>query len=417
MGFLIAKRKFLTVLIIFAVFISGPIQGVSQGTSLEIEKAEVVKGEGVNLTVNIIRAADGLGRLDATIESSNPEILRLTSLTPEGISKEFLQIDVLEDERIKFKLVDLRKKINPGDKNIELLTLGVRGIESGKVNLSITEVKYTDEKGNLVEPDLQPTEITVVSSGTEDADKSTRDGKEEKEVKADKDVPEDKSQPPGQPEKDETEARQAAEAGKEDYRPVIEGAKLKLGKTGQTRLKVISLPNGLRMAQIWITNPGGIAFKGVNFLAPKYYQIVEKTDRLVSLRLVDFDDEIQPGTRELKVGDITMEALQPGETSLRVKKLKIWPDEGGEVTRRGDPVSIKVNLGPIGLSTNPPEDLDGDGLFEDINGDGKLSKEDAFILSFNLESKFIRESTSLFDFNWDGKVTFEDAVKLIREMQ
>jgi hypothetical protein len=56
-------------------------------------------------------------------------------------------------------------------------------------------------------------------------------------------------------------------------------------------------------------------------------------------------------------------------------------------------------------------------LYEDVNGDGELTRADAFALAFNLESKSVRESTSLFDFDWDGTVTFNDAVALIREIE
>jgi hypothetical protein len=97
--------------------------------------------------------------------------------------------------------------------------------------------------------------------------------------------------------------------------------------------------------------------------------------------------------------------------------LEIRTDSGEKIVRQGKKVPVTVTLGPIGRSTNPPRDLNGDGLYEDVDGDGELTRADAFVLAFNLESQSVRESTSLFDFDWDGTVTFNDAVALIREIE
>ncbi len=75
----------------------------------------------------------------------------------------------------------------------------------------------------------------------------------------------------------------------------------------------------------------------------------------------------------------------------------------------------KLNLQPVENSKNPPQDLDGDGFYEDINGDGKLTTEDPTLLGFNLDSSAVTENWRAFDFNNDGALDFKD-VRTLKEM-
>jgi len=59
-----------------------------------------------------------------------------------------------------------------------------------------------------------------------------------------------------------------------------------------------------------------------------------------------------------------------------------------------------------------PKDLNGDGLFEDVNGDGKLDFGDIVILFLNFERSEIRDYCQFYDFNGDGQVNFGDVIAL-----
>jgi len=69
-------------------------------------------------------------------------------------------------------------------------------------------------------------------------------------------------------------------------------------------------------------------------------------------------------------------------------------------------------LVPIGESAGPPRDLDSDGTYEDINGDGLLSLEDPVLLGFYIDSKGVQENAEAFDYNGDGVVDFNDVIIL-----
>jgi PKD repeat protein len=69
-------------------------------------------------------------------------------------------------------------------------------------------------------------------------------------------------------------------------------------------------------------------------------------------------------------------------------------------------------LSPIGDAKAPPQDLDKDGLYEDVNADGKLSLEDAALLGLNIDKAVVQENARAFDFDNDGDADFDDVVTL-----
>ena len=80
----------------------------------------------------------------------------------------------------------------------------------------------------------------------------------------------------------------------------------------------------------------------------------------------------------------------------------------------------ELHLGPIGESANLPRDLDSDGLYEDINGDGKLTLDDLYLFGFGIDSEAVQENSQAFDFNNDGIADFNDVVlfkSIVEEQQ
>lgn len=71
-------------------------------------------------------------------------------------------------------------------------------------------------------------------------------------------------------------------------------------------------------------------------------------------------------------------------------------------------------LAPICPSCEVPTNLDGDRLYEDVDGDGKLTEDDALILSFHIDVQVVQENAGAFDFNEDQQLTQEDAEELMK---
>ncbi|MGC9530378.1 MAG: hypothetical protein ACP5G2_07250 [Candidatus Bipolaricaulaceae bacterium] len=89
-------------------------------------------------------------------------------------------------------------------------------------------------------------------------------------------------------------------------------------------------------------------------------------------------------------------------------------DVGGEVLIGGQ---TRLQVSPLALAPLPgaagvPQDLDGDGFYEDVDGSGTLDSQDvlAFVQSFDLPR--VQASWRAFDFDNDGDVDWEDVFSL-----
>jgi len=61
---------------------------------------------------------------------------------------------------------------------------------------------------------------------------------------------------------------------------------------------------------------------------------------------------------------------------------------------------------------NPPTDPDNDGVFEDLNGNGRLDFNDVVVLFENLPDA----ETPFQDINENGRIDFDDIVELFKEI-
>jgi PKD repeat protein len=99
-----------------------------------------------------------------------------------------------------------------------------------------------------------------------------------------------------------------------------------------------------------------------------------------------------PGTYlVMAVVDIGAEALFAGRRSLRISPLA---------------------LEPLTETEKLPKDLDGDGFYEDINGDGVFDAVDVMTFLEFFDRPAIQQNWRAFDFNNDGVVDWDDVFQL-----
>jgi hypothetical protein len=117
--------------------------------------------------------------------------------------------------------------------------------------------------------------------------------------------------------------------------------------------------------------------------------------------------------KNIVFGDRTEEKVV-GETSYEVDS-KLDPNTDSLSYGIGETVCQTVRVRPQGSYSNCVSDIDGDGLYEDINGDGKLDRRDHQLLYRKLNSKELSPPNA-HRFNFDGEnkgvVTKEDVIKL-----
>ncbi|WP_440950231.1 carbohydrate-binding protein [Methanosphaerula subterraneus] len=71
---------------------------------------------------------------------------------------------------------------------------------------------------------------------------------------------------------------------------------------------------------------------------------------------------------------------------------------------------------PLPSSVDAPRDLNGDGLYEDVNGNGSLDFNDVVLFFNQLDWIAENEPVSAFDFNKNGQIDFNDIVILFNEL-
>ncbi|MDZ5812792.1 PKD domain-containing protein [Halorubrum sp. AD140] len=127
--------------------------------------------------------------------------------------------------------------------------------------------------------------------------------------------------------------------------------------------------------------------------------------------LVDTED-----TGDVTLGTVVAEGESEGETDVDLS-VELLGDESGdayEVTAENG-ATLTVSELVVGGSEQPAQDLDGDGVYEDVNGDGEVDELDVQLLFAERNSDVVQSSPETFDFNGDGEFNNLDVQKLYYE--
>jgi hypothetical protein len=138
----------------------------------------------------------------------------------------------------------------------------------------------------------------------------------------------------------------------------------------------------------------------------------------VWLKAVDITNSVTPGATNVTLAELTIRGDAEGSCNITAVVTKMDPDGGG------DPINTSVNTGrltvlsvvPLPGYDNPPTDPDGDGLYEDLNGNGRKDFDDVVQLFKYLEWIEANEPIACFDFNGNGRIDFDDIVQLFKEV-
>ena len=133
--------------------------------------------------------------------------------------------------------------------------------------------------------------------------------------------------------------------------------------------------------------------------------------------LADIEESVQPGAVDVPLATIDLVGTGTGTTDLTVE-VEAFDDESGS------PVDVLAHDGVVvtGPPLTPgseglPTDPDGDGFYEDINGNGRLDYDDIALLFREFDSDAIRLNKEAYDFNENGKLDYDDIVELYQDVQ
>jgi hypothetical protein len=103
------------------------------------------------------------------------------------------------------------------------------------------------------------------------------------------------------------------------------------------------------------------------------------------------------------------------DTTTEVTNQSIKPGQARTVSNNTSSDLDNRSLPRI-VGDAPPTDPDNDNLYEDINGDGEISYVDVVKLFETFGSGIIENNPSIFDFNDNGRVDFDDIVTIFKEI-
>ena len=128
----------------------------------------------------------------------------------------------------------------------------------------------------------------------------------------------------------------------------------------------------------------------------------------------DLSDQVKAGDTDVVLATLTIKGLTAGTSDITITVNSFQDDNYQNIKDQIATVSgtITVITGPPPIDDHQPMDLNGDGLFEDVNGDGYFNFGDIVFFFKNFDKDEIKGYPEFYDFNGDGKVNFGDVIGL-----
>ena len=229
-----------------------------------------------------------------------------------------------------------------------------------------------------------------------------------------------------------TDATFTVEAGEPGLQPQpatlgVDAAALRNGETDELELGARWLPSGLTglTATVAPDDPDVATIEGVEVAEGVKLSEVDVADdgTAATVRIADLEDEITVlsggETQTLATVEVAGESAGATEIEVEIDRLD---DEDGDAPET-DAIPGMVAVGPPAIgspgpggSGRSPGDLDGDGRYEDVNGNGRLDYDDVVTLFDEFESDPIRTHPDAYDFNENDRLDYGDVVALYEQV-
>ena len=134
-----------------------------------------------------------------------------------------------------------------------------------------------------------------------------------------------------------------------------------------------------------------------------------------SFKFADVERAMGPEDTKFKLATITLSGSGAGVTDIDTA-ASIDSDAGEAISvenRSGLAITGPPSVGSTGSS---PTDVDGDGLYEDVNGNGRVDYADVEMLFNELDNDTVTSNTRAFDFNQNDRLDYDDIVRLYQEV-
>mgnify|MGYP000922292211 CR=1 FL=1 len=138
----------------------------------------------------------------------------------------------------------------------------------------------------------------------------------------------------------------------------------------------------------------------------------------VTISATDDGTTVEAGAENVVLATLKIRGLTDGMVGITASDPEVYADNGEETPVVCRPGTIDVvGLSPLPGYVSIPGDGDGDGLFEDVNGDGTLDFGDISAYFEHFESITSQKNSRVFDYNGNGRIDFDDVVTVHRYME
>ncbi|NUB90754.1 DUF839 domain-containing protein [Haloterrigena sp. SYSU A121-1] len=191
------------------------------------------------------------------------------------------------------------------------------------------------------------------------------------------------------------------------------------GATGEVDLTLSSIPDGLAGGRVTVSVEHA---EVAEITDASYHDALELTSEpsigdgsSVEFRFADLEDAIGATLDDVTLATLELEGVGTGTTDITIEVHSLDDDDGMAIDTQPRPGVVVVGPSPVGEG-RAPTDLNGDGRFEDVNGNGRLDYQDVTLLFENLEGDAVQLNEAAFDFNDNGRIDYDDVVALYDEL-
>lgn len=135
-----------------------------------------------------------------------------------------------------------------------------------------------------------------------------------------------------------------------------------------------------------------------------------------TIQIADLDDEVTGDDGTVTLAEVEIDGAEAGSTDVEVDVEQMDDDNGDEIETTTESGTVEVLSLPPVVGSDSPTDPDGDGQYEDVNGNERLDFNDVVVFFQNMDSDVVTSNVDKFDYNENGRIDFDDVVTLFTEV-
>ncbi len=194
------------------------------------------------------------------------------------------------------------------------------------------------------------------------------------------------------------------------------------GKTVTNHVTLDEVPaEGLSYANISVTMNSSVG-QIENITYPSWASLSKNSTLPAStiwFKVGDLSDQVIAGDTSVTLANIDIKALSEGNTTIQITVNSFQADNTYAEIKNSINTSsavLTVPSGPPTVNDTQPQDSDGDGKYEDVDGDNDFTFGDIITFFQNFDKSEMQDYNQYYDFDGDGNVTFGDIVALFENL-